>query len=309
MLPLFKFSFTAESDKISTQVLETFYLGGVQVQTAVKYMVWSLEWYEALWLSVFSLTSIYSLFQLFKILRLTHSLKHKKEAGCKVIYTEGKMPTFSFLNYLFWDNSLEMDEVTVESVWKHEIVHIKQKHSLDLLFVQILKNIFWFNPILHLYSNALRQQHEFIADSVVSNTVSKEDYQHALISVLFKNLNPGFVHSFNQCQIKKRIEMMNKMKTPQAGLWKMTGILPILIGVALLFSTERIVAQSADDEVVTVVDKMASPQGGMEMLAKGLQKELKYPKADKKAGVEGKVFVSFIINKDGTLSDAFLQKA
>lgn len=309
LFPLVKFSFEpASSGTISYQVLEAIHLGGAQAELAFVLFVWNLEWYDVLWFGVSLWVGIRALMGIWKLIRLSNQLKKEKHEDYIMVFTEGKLPTFSFLNYLFWDNSLQMDETSKASVKAHELIHIRQKHSVDLLFVQVLKVCFWFNPFLYFYAKALKEQHEFIVDATVTKNIALKDYQHALVSVLFKNLNPGFVSSFNQSEIKKRIKKMNQLKTPRTQLLKVLWLIPLMLGLTLAFSTEKVMAQSASDKVYETADQMASPKGGMEALVKAIQKNLKYPKEAKKAGVKGKVFVSFIVNKNGTISDVAVKK-
>jgi len=70
---------------------------------------------------------------------------------------------FSFFNYIFLGDSLKKEER--EAVLKHEIVHVNQKHTLDLLFFEVLRILFWFNPLVYMYQNKIMLFHEFIADA------------------------------------------------------------------------------------------------------------------------------------------------
>ena len=210
------FSFLAqvpEASGLGYQLLDTLHISGEQAQLSVMLLVWNVEWYDILWLACSSLLALKTMISIWKIFRLARPLQQEKQLDHILIYTNGKLPTFSFLNMLFWDNSLALDAISQKSVLTHELIHIRQKHSWDLLVVEALKVVFWFNPFLYLYHRALKEQHEYLADASATVDISKQDYQHALVSVLFKNLNPGFVHSFNQSQIKKRIQKMNQLKS------------------------------------------------------------------------------------------------
>ena len=289
-----------QNESLGYQLIDVFYVNEVGAEQVFSGSSW--RWYAIIWSIISIVIGVNMLVGVIKVIRLSALLKSEQKIGYVLVYTEGKLPTFSFLHYLFWDNTLKMDELSKQSVLEHELIHIRQMHSLDLLFVQVLKVIFWFNPFLYLYAKALKNQHEFIVDYQVTKNITKQDYQHALVSVLFKNLNPDFVHSFNQSQIKKRIEKMNQMKTPKRQSWKLWLALPLLAGLMLVFSSEKVVAQKTD-AVVKEAEEPAKPKDGINALIKGLQKTMVYPKAAKENKIEGQVFVSFIVNKDGTLSD------
>ncbi len=130
----------------------------------------------------------------------------------KVIPNENAS-TFSFFNYLFWDNSLNMSEKEEQQILLHELAHIKGKHSYDLIFIELHKIIFWFNPIIYLYQKELINQHEFIADSKALNLSNTDSYISLMVSSLFKSLQLNLTHSFHNPQIKQRIKMLNTQKT------------------------------------------------------------------------------------------------
>jgi beta-lactamase regulating signal transducer with metallopeptidase domain len=127
--------------------------------------------------------------------------------------TVGRVGTFSFFNYLFWDNSLKLSEKEEQQILAHEWAHIKGKHSYDLLFMGLQKIVFWFNPIIYLYENELRNQHEFIADQTAIKHSNPEDYASLMVSSFFKTLQIDFTHQFHNQQIKQRIKMLNTQKT------------------------------------------------------------------------------------------------
>jgi len=311
ILPFVQFSFQENigtQSSLSYQILETLYISGTQAESAFTLLVWNLAWYDMIWYLASVFLGIRLLWKVGKILQFSKQFQSEKQQGHTLIYTNGQLPTFSFMGLLFWNNALEMDELSKKSVLAHELIHIKQKHSWDLFFVQFLKVIFWMNPFLYFYHKALKEQHEYIADAAATRHIPKQDYQHALVSVLFKNLNLGFVHNFNQSQIKKRIQKMNQMKTSKTGNLKVLWAIPMIICLLLTFSTKKVIAQSSNGTVYEEADQMAAPNGGMTALIKGLQHSLKYPKAAKKNGVVGKVYLSFIVNKDGSVSEVKVKK-
>ena len=288
-------------------VLDTLRVGVKQANLQVKSVVWSLEWHESLYAVCSLLLLVRFAWQLFQVFRFIHDAKKEKKGKYTVVYTNGKLPTSSFFNYLLWDDSMKVDDEVSESMLLHEQAHIEERHSVDILLVRLIKVFGWFNPFVYGYEVAIKEQHEYAADATALRRIQLQDYQHALVSVLFKNINPGFVHSFNQCQIRKRIKKMEQLKTSSFSVVKLLGVLPFALGLMLVFQSPQAMAQS-DGKVYQLADKAASPEGGMVMLIKGLQKELKYPKEAKKKGIKGRVMVSFIVNTDGTLSDFEVRK-
>ena len=125
-----------------------------------------------------------------------------------------------------------------ESIIKHELVHIEQKHSWDLLFFEFLRIIFWFNPLVYVYQKRTSELHEFIADATVAKTHRKEQYQ-MLLSQVFQTEEISFVnHFFKSSLIKKRIVMLQKTKSKKVWQLKYLLLIPIVIGMLVYTSSE-----------------------------------------------------------------------
>lgn len=136
--------------------------------------------------------------------------------------TDPKTPTFSFFRYLI----LNPDDAQTEAVRQHELVHIRQRHSLDVLLLEVLQALCWPNPALLGYRRAIRQVHEFLAD--------RDALTHAATD--------GLAHSFGPAQptsptLKQRIQMLYQQHTSRRTLWKYALVLPL--ATALLAMTTR----------------------------------------------------------------------
>ena len=121
--------------------------------------------------------------------------------GCYLIHTQGKLPTFSFFRYLFWDNSITFTEREKSQILDHELVHIRQKHSFDIIYFEILGILFWFNPLIRFYKKSILDIHEFIADRLVvkhANDVS--GYGQLIVRQLFKRMDLVIGSYFNKSQ-------------------------------------------------------------------------------------------------------------
>jgi beta-lactamase regulating signal transducer with metallopeptidase domain len=121
--------------------------------------------------------------------------------------------TFSFFNYLFWDSSQNLTREEEQQILEHELAHIRGGHSYDLIFMELQKVVFWFNPIIYLYEKELRNQHEFIADSRAKKLTKTENYISLMVSSLFKTLQIDLTHSFHNQQVKQRIAMLEEPET------------------------------------------------------------------------------------------------
>src|SRR5580765_4589780 len=160
------------------------------------------------------------------------SLRKMKKASCLVsenkvrVYQVNKpIIPFSFGNSIFINQELH-NEDELKKVISHEFVHVRQKHSLDILWAELLCILNWFNPFAWFIRTAIRQNLEFIADSkVLDEGVDKQQYQYLLLKVIGNN-HFSIANQFNFSSLKKRIAMMNKMKTAKVQLIKFLFVLP-----------------------------------------------------------------------------------
>jgi len=142
---------------------------------------------------------------------------------------------FSFFNYIFLGKTLSEEQK--DQVISHELVHVQQKHSLDLFLFEIQKIVCWFNPFSYLFQRRIAELHEFIADSKTVKETNKKDYFQNLLTQTFDTHNISFINSFLKVSlIKKRILMLNKDKSKQLLKFKYLLMLPLLLGM-LLYSS------------------------------------------------------------------------
>ena len=143
----------------------------------------------------------------------------------KIYVLENSNEAFTFLNYIF----IGKDNLDRETIVNHEFVHWSRMHSLDLLFLEITKIVFWFNPLLVLYQKKLAEIHEFEADARVVQK-DKIKYFESIVNQMFQVKNWSITNNFfNQSLLKKRIIMLQKSKSQKRVLIKYVLIVPILL--------------------------------------------------------------------------------
>ncbi len=144
---------------------------------------------------------------------------------------------FSFGNSIFI-NSNQHTEQELKEIIQHEIVHVKQKHSIDIIWGEILCLVNWFNPFAWLIRKAIRQNLEFIADNkVLDNGIDRKQYQYLLLKVIGNN-HFSIAPKFNFSSLKKRIAMMNKFKSAKVNVLRFLFALPLLAVVLVSFRKE-----------------------------------------------------------------------
>jgi len=238
---------------------------------------------------------------------------------------EDKGP-FSFMGRIFIPKNY-VTHPDLNHIITHEDAHIRQHHMADLFLLEILSRTLWFNPVFVLIKAALRETHEYLADrAVLEKGVKPVDYQMLLFNEISGNYQYILANNFSLLT-KKRIIMLTKISSKNA-LLKIMMLLPFMAAFTILISAipvNQALAQESkpvkktepvsreistvqketpeDDPVFTVVDKMPQFPGGEEARIKYMSGNIKYPEAAKKAGVQGTVYVTFVIGKDGSIND------
>lgn len=193
----------------------------------------------SIWQVVFYLGMIFSaflfLFKISKIFRLITKNPKLKKGNLLIVNILNSRDAFSFLNYVFLGEKINPEEKA--TILTHEQVHVKQKHTLDLLFFEALRIVFWFNPLVYMYQNSISALHEFIADSKVSKQLDASQYYQNLLSQVFDTNKVSFINSFyKQSLIKKRIIMLSKSKSKQHQLLKYALLIPLVFSM-LIYSS------------------------------------------------------------------------
>lgn len=141
---------------------------------------------------------------------------------------------FSFHNSIYINRSLHSEE-ELQEIIRHEFVHVKQKHSIDILLAELVFIFLWFNPFAWLMRKAIRQNLEFIADNkVLEEGIDRKQYQYLLLKVI-GNTQFSIAPKFNFNSLKNRIVMMNKIRSAKVQLLRFMFILPLVAVMLLAF--------------------------------------------------------------------------
>ena len=176
-----------------------------------SYTLSSILWYLYLGLSLcFLFRFIKNLFDIIKLTKQNHS----HIGNLKLVETIDHRNTSSFFNYLFINSESLNDEHYSKSVIQHELVHCNERHTVDVIFIELLLCFFWFNPFMWLYKQAMIQNHEFIADSyTVKSGIDLNAYSKTIINSGHKEYRVPLTSGFNFVQIKNRISMLHQSKS------------------------------------------------------------------------------------------------
>ncbi len=152
----------------------------------------------------------------------------------KIYQVNDDIIPFSFGNSIFINSNLHT-ESELQEIVRHEFVHVRQRHTIDIMWAEMLCIINWYNPFSWLLKRSIRQNLEFIADNkVIGNGVDKKQYQYLLLKVI-GNRQFSIATQFNFSSLKKRIVMMNKSKSAKRHLGRFLFLVPVLAIILLSF--------------------------------------------------------------------------
>ena len=209
------------------------------------------------WWIIYSLGSLISSILFFrKYSALKELFQHpmiSEGKGCKVIGVADSSVACTFYRTIFLGDRLS--ETEKQQVLSHELVHVRQKHTLDLLYFEVQKIIFWFNPLIYIFQSRIATLHEFIADAGVVKTTEKKMYYQQLLNTAFSTKNISFINQFfNHSLIKKRIIMLQKSKSKTVSKLKYLILVPLMLVmltyVACSENSTSIVKEAAEPETV-----------------------------------------------------------
>ncbi|MFZ2052950.1 MAG: M56 family metallopeptidase [Candidatus Aminicenantales bacterium] len=176
--------------------------------------------------------------------------------GIKIVSIDREFAPFSFLNVVFL-NERDLNPDDLERILAHERVHIQQGHSLDVLLMELVIVLQWFNPFVWPYKKSLQETHEYLADNgVIAQGFSAVMYKRLVFEQHVGAQLFEFANNFKQSQIKRRLTMMSKIKSRNAAKLKLLFVLPLASLLVLAFAEPK-PAGSLDHPMVPVLQEKA----------------------------------------------------
>lgn len=304
------FSAQPLSQNVSVGVSQLYMIAGIGDQQAT-----GLSWGNAIAFLYMSGVLIFLLRFLVQVVSLRKTMQRVPEGSA-----------FSFFNRMFVHPELPGRDV----VQQHEQTHMQQMHSLDVLFLELLGIVVWFNPVIYFYKQSIKNIHEYLADEEAARFQGdKTQYSMLLLSKAFNvDLNMLTNNFSSKSMIKKRIAMLHKEKSKKRGILKYGLFLPLFALTLLISSatirtneTIRVAAERIPlDRPLNLVEETSSAEqrkafdfvsvdtppsfpGGIEKFYAFVGKSIKYPPQAVKKNIQGKVFLQFIVEEDGRLSN------
>lgn len=296
----------------------------VATPTRIHFSLWQVL--GVIYLIGVAVMALLFLFKMGKLVAMIIRSPKRKMDGYTMVFTHKEHGPYSFFRYAFFT-----DENVNPDIIRHELSHISHHHSWDILMVELMKIFQWFNPFIYFYKRELQSLHEYIADDdVVSTGADKRNYMMLILqqctAVDFSDMS----NNFSLILTKKRIKMITKHEKAKGFWWKLLATLPVL--ALLLIVNARASAQQVKktdqtvneittddvtdvkikkmdtDSIYNVVEVMPEFPGGMSQMATYLSENIKYPEEAKDKDISGRVFISFVIEKDGSVSSAKIMR-
>ena len=276
--------------------------------------------------------------QMYRLLRQGTCISDKE--GIKLLVYDRELSPFSWMNYIVL--SRKDWEENGDAIIAHETAHIHKHHSIDILIVDICIILQWFNPVAWLLKRELQNIHEYEADEeVINKGINAREYQLLLIKKAVGLRRFSMANSFNHTSLKKRITMMCKRKSNPWARLKYVYVLPLAALAVSAFARPEVsnelseisnskfsdlaeIVQAVvekndvqdfnsannvqtvalqDTAVFEVVEVPPRFPGGEIELMKFISRNVKYPAEARDKHVQGRVILTFIVEKDGSISN------
>ena len=200
------------------------------------------------------------LLQLVSILKIKHSGHYETIQNTRVLVVEKEIAPFSFFGTIYINPALHNEAETAQ-ILTHELTHVRQWHSLDVMLSEILCMVFWINPATWLLKREIRQNLEFLADDkVLSSGFDSKSYQYHLLQLSYQTPDYKLSNKFNILPLKKRIIMMNQKKSSKSTALKYLLIAPLTFSLVVISNAESLAGKASElvNNPVAVVSENVS---------------------------------------------------
>jgi N-acetylmuramoyl-L-alanine amidase/outer membrane biosynthesis protein TonB len=244
---------------------------------------------------------------IYKIKKLRKKYPRIKINDISFINTDAKGTPFSFFKSIFWNNAIDLHSKPGQQIFNHEIAHVKEKHSYDKIFMNLVLIFFWINPFFWLMRKELYMIHEFIADKEALEDNDINAFAEMILQTVYPGQNFSLTNKFFYSPIKRRILMLTKNKNPKVSYYSRLLVLP-LTGIVFFAFTLKINSANATNsyngKTITVV--IDAGHGGTDNgahSANGLkEKDITLSIAKKVAALNTNNHIEILLSRDNDQS-------
>lgn len=219
-----------------------------------------------------------------------------------VLLKEEVLP-HTFLNFIFISENDYNNQKIEAELFSHELTHVTQKHTYDVLLIELLKTIFWFNPIFIFYKKAIQLNHEFLADEKVVNSYNNIPfYQNLLLAKANENQPFYLASNLNYLLTKKRLIMMTKTKSQAKSILKQIILIPFIFGLIYFLCFKTVAQEKNTTDIVkkpekaqTSTDRRDEYYAGVRVIYKDCSKKIIVDKPYEELTLEEKTnYIRFV---------------
>jgi len=177
--------------------------------------------------------------KLFQIRNSIRNNQKEKRDRLWFVYLDNGAPAYSFFSYVFINTQLaDLSNDELVKIYKHESIHARQYHTLDILLIELISILFWFNPLIKMFKKHLHEVHEYLADESISNNTDMKKSYSLLLLKLSSEENPPLISSaFSAKQISRRIKMIGKARSLPRQRLAFLSLLPVAAFLLISFSS------------------------------------------------------------------------
>lgn len=305
-----------------TVLLDEVTIGIQPVQTAAT----TLSLWQYIYIAVVSILALRMIIGLRCIISLFKKAQKYNIDGTVLYVSTQNVNPFSVFQRIVVSQETYSDQTAMSNILIHEQAHVNQHHGIDVFISEIVCILFWFNPVVWLLKKELKSTHEYLADEkVLEHDLDLAKYFMLMLDNIVGR-NVGLANNFNQSLNLKRMKMMKKKRSSRFTKLACSVAVPLMFGATILLTSqctsqenealaEEVSVETKSDEVQAdqntatdenifmVVEQMPQFPGGTKELMKYLRTNVKYPAEAQEMGLQGRVYIEFVIRKDGEVTN------
>ncbi|MFK7783801.1 MAG: TonB family protein [Crocinitomicaceae bacterium] len=279
---------------------------------AISTSTFSVNWMYWIYLGGIALSLLHLGWSLRKVIKPSDAKLLNRLGKQRIYLVSNSAYSYSHFNAIYIS---EYQLENVQFILDHELAHSRQKHSLDLIFVRVLRCLLWFHPVIYLWESRMKENHEYLADhACTSKEQNIKAYSYALLSSHLGVSIPDLANGFNRKSLlQKRIIQLTTKNTFSM---KKVILIPVAIaGIVLTMSVqltsnaEPVKEQPKAEIILGDMESQPEFKGGMTAMVTYIQENIQYPKGLANKNIEGKVYVKFVVSKTGKIEHVKLARA
>ena len=286
-------------------------LAAVPTATAVE--SWEIDILLLIYIGITSILLIKLVWSFGYLIVLKQNSRKEKINGRNIQRVKNLKGSFTFFQWIFVEETIDKNKAENQAILKHEEAHVAMGHSYDLMFFELFTAFAWWLPSAWYIRKEIKKIHEYQADAYALESFHIDLYSSILISSTLQSNGLSMASSFHDGLIFKRIKAM-KQQVKNVSLWKLGTLISLVatLFVILACSEERTpidgmalpqLEQQTQRKEFTIVEKQPSFKGGLDAFYQFVMSELRYPAKARTEGIEGRVYVRFVVERDGSITN------